>query len=214
MVVSSHDACVLDQIQDPWFPGSARHLPLNPEGSRLAVKRANFVIHVTMKQAYELLYILRGEATEEEAKSQAERVHQLLTQAGGTIGKQEFWGKRKLAYEIDHVRQGFYDLVEFDLDSEQLANLEQALRLDEHVLRYQVVRRIVKSPERIAAEERLRERIAAKRAATKEKEAAGAVAAAQPKPTPVAAEPEAPAVTGEQLEEKLEEILDTNKLEV
>jgi small subunit ribosomal protein S6 len=129
-----------------------------------------------MVQTYELLYIIPGDKTEEEAKPITEQIKGLLTQLGATIANQDYWGKRKLAYEIEHIRQGYYDLIAFDVDTSKLPEIETALRLHEDVLRHMITIRIVKTPEQILAETQLRERIAAKRAAVKEKEVVAAVA--------------------------------------
>lgn len=164
-----------------------------------------------MVQHYELLYILNGDKTEEEAKAMTEQMKQLVIQRGGTIAKQDFWGKRKLAYEIDKIRQGFYDLIALDIETEKLADLDQAFRLHEDIVRHQITIRIVKTPEQLAAEEQLRERIAAKRAAVKDKETVAAVAEHTPTQVqPISTVP----VSGEELEEKLGEILEEDKIDV
>lgn len=165
-----------------------------------------------MLQHYELLYILPGTKTEEEALAEIPAVHALLTTQGATNVKSNFWGKRKLAYEIDRVRYGYYDVVEFDLDSPRLSALEANLRLADTVLRHQIVRRKVLTAEQQAAAQQLRERIVARREAAKEKEAAGMIAQEEPTVKP----PEIPAgpVQKEQLEEKLEEILESDKVEL
>ncbi len=162
---------------------------------------------------YELLYILPGNLTEEEAQPASQAIHQLIKDQGASIVKEDFWGKRKLAYEIDKFRQGYYDLVEFDLETDKLPALDQILRLHESVLRYQIVHRIVKTPEQLAAEKQLQERLAAKRQAQKEKETVEAMATeAEPAPAKPA-EPVAD-VNAPELEQKLEEILDEDTVDV
>jgi small subunit ribosomal protein S6 len=165
-----------------------------------------------MPNPYELLYIIPGTQTEEEAQQSSQAVRQLLRDRGATIVKEDWWGKRRLAYEIEHVRQGYYDLIEFDLEPAKLSELEQAIRLHEHVLRHQVVRRIVLTPEQQAAVQARRERIAARRQAEKEKETVAAMTAEAPT-TAAPVEPQA-AISEQELEEKLEEILDEKKIDV
>ncbi len=165
-----------------------------------------------MLQHYELLYIVPGTKTEEEARIEIPKVHALLATQGATNVKSDFWGKRKLAYEIDRVRYGYYDAVEFDLDSLKLSALEANLRLAEAVLRHQVVRRKVLTAEQQTAAQQLRERIAARREAAKEKEAAGMITQEEPAVKPPAV-PTGP-VQKKQLEEKLEEILESDKVEL
>lgn len=165
-----------------------------------------------MQQHYDLLYIIPGTTTEEEAQATTSKIHELVTSLGATITKSDFWGKRKLAYEINHIRHGFYELIEFDLDTLKLAELENTLRLHDQVLRHQITIRKVLSAEQLAAAQQLRERIAARRETVKEK-----AAAAMLTPEAPAAEP-APVETGpvqkEQFEKKLEQILDSDKVEL
>jgi small subunit ribosomal protein S6 len=165
-----------------------------------------------MIEHYELLYIIPGTKTDEEAKPLVEGIHQLMIKHGATMGKIDFWGKRKLAYEIDHIRQGFYDLIEFDIETEKLAAMEKDLRLNENVLRHQIVRRVVKSAAVIAREEALHQRIAAKRQAEKDRQSV-ATMTEQQTPVSTKVEDNGP-VAPEQLDEKLKEILGSDKVEV
>jgi small subunit ribosomal protein S6 len=162
---------------------------------------------------YELLAIFPGTQTDEEAQSSVSQIQELLTKNGATITKHEFWGKRKLAYEIKHIRHGFYDLTEFDFEGTKLNQLNSVLRLNDLILRHQLIHRVVKSPERLAAEAALRERIAAKRQAARENEpvAAGAPSL-EPAPT-APAEPAGP-LEKAQLEAKLEEMLESDKIDI
>lgn len=165
-----------------------------------------------MLQHYEILYLVPGTKTEEELPALTQQVHELMTKGGAVITHQDFWGKRKLAYEIDHIRYGYYEAVQFDLESTKLPELESVLRLFNQVLRFQILRRKVLTAEQQAAAAQLRERIAAKREVAKEKEAAAML-----KPEPVAPEPVAvqPAPLEQKaLDEKLEEILGSDKLDI
>lgn len=165
-----------------------------------------------MIEHYELLYIIPGTKTDEEAKPLAESIHQIVTKHGATTSKTDFWGKRKLAYEINHIRQGFYDLVEFYLDTLKLSALEKDLRLNENVLRYQIVRRVVKSAATLAREDALHQRIAAKRQAEKDRLQV-ATMTEQQQPLPTKPEDTGP-VAPEQLDQKLKEILGSDKVEL
>lgn len=163
-----------------------------------------------MIEHYDILTIFPGTKTDEEAKVLMDQFQDLMRTHGATITKVDVWGKRKLAYEIDHLRHGFYLHLEFDLETAKLQPLDAAVRLADGVVRHQITRRIVQSAEALAKVEALRERIAAKRQQAKEKEAAALVAA------PAAAAPIEPAapVAQEQLSEKLEEILESDKVDV
>ena len=167
-----------------------------------------------MIEHYELMSIFPGTKTDEEIKVEVDRIRQIIKDQGATIVKEDFWGKRKLAYEINHIHHGFYDVVDFDLDSSKLMGLDKVLGLDEAILRHQLVRRIVRTPEQIAKAEQLRQRLAARRQEAKEKETvAGLVDDAkveQPSTTTESAEPLKP----EEISEKLEEILDQDKISI
>lgn len=182
------------------------------------------LISTDMVEHYELLYILPGTKTEEEIQPIVEQIHGIVNDHGATAVKTEFWGKRKLAYEIDHLRSGYYDLIQFDLDTSKFHDLEKTLGLNEYIIRHQMVRRRVLTPEQQAAITQLQERIAARRQATKDQEAAASIKAdadagmkpkTEPEATPVStpAEPSEP-VTQEQLDKKLEEILESDTIEV
>jgi small subunit ribosomal protein S6 len=167
-----------------------------------------------MVKHYEILYILPGNKTEEEAQAMAQATRSIIKQQGGEVVKEDFWGKRKLAYEINHLSHGYYDLVLFQIESTKLQALENILRLNENVVRHQITSFIVKSAEQLAAEERLRERIAARRQADKEKEVASAIVADNAPTAPVAEPVMAAPMDSAQLDKKLEEILDEDKLDV
>lgn len=172
------------------------------------------IYKIPMQQTYELLYIIPGTKAEDEVPAMTKQIHEILKSSGATIVKNDFWGKRKLAYEIDHIRYGYYDAVDFDMETTTLNVLEQALRLNPIVLRSQITKRKVLTPEQLAANAELRERIAAKREVAKEKEAATLMAKPESGSTEPETEPVAPVpVEAKQLDEKLEEILGSDKVD-
>lgn len=167
-----------------------------------------------MTDHYEMVALFAGTTSEEEIKPIVDRIHAVLQEHGATVTKTDFWGKRRLAYEITHIHHGYYDVVEFDLDTTKLQELEKTLQLDDTLLRHQIVRKQVKTPEQLAAEQHLRERIAAHRQAEKDKEVVTAMTTdSHPTPEPVPVVPAAP-VSSEQISEKLEEILESDKIDV
>jgi small subunit ribosomal protein S6 len=88
---------------------------------------------------YEIVYVIRPDLSDEARAAKIERVHSLVTENGGEIGKAEDWGKRVLAYEIRHFAEGFYRLTEFRMPPESVHLVEGRLNLDEELLRYQIV---------------------------------------------------------------------------
>ncbi len=90
---------------------------------------------------YEIVAVLRPDLDEEGLGAAIERVHQRITEHGGTVKTSERWGKRKTAYPIKKYRDGYYALTVFDLDAGQVAGLRQTLGLHEDLLRFTVATR-------------------------------------------------------------------------
>ena len=70
---------------------------------------------------YEELFILRPDATDEEMDPLIEQLKGVITQAGGTVDKNEKWGVRKLAYRVMKYNEGQYILLQFSAKSETVA---------------------------------------------------------------------------------------------
>jgi small subunit ribosomal protein S6 len=85
--------------------------------------------------AYELTFIMGEAATAEQAAAKTKELTALITQAGGTVEKEEAWGKRELAYVIQKNRSGFYTTLWFSLPPTALQAFERALRFDEQIIR-------------------------------------------------------------------------------
>ena len=90
---------------------------------------------------YEVTVILSAKLEEEARASAIEKVNSYIARYNGTVGEVEEWGKKRLAYEIQHQTEGFYYLINFEGDSETPNGLESELRIYEPVLRYLVVRK-------------------------------------------------------------------------
>ena len=90
---------------------------------------------------YEVTVILSAKL-EEEARTEAiEKVKAYIARYNGTVGEVEEWGKKRLAYEIQHQIEGFYYVINFEGDSETPNGVESELRTYEPVLRYLVVKK-------------------------------------------------------------------------
>jgi len=94
-------------------------------------------------KAYELLFFVDPAASEEMRAGAMKRIEVAITTNGGTIDSVEDWGKRKLAFEIDHITEGDYTLIDFHADPTQIAELDRVLRINDAVKRHMVVRRAV-----------------------------------------------------------------------
>jgi small subunit ribosomal protein S6 len=90
----------------------------------------------SMTTDYEVTYIIRPTLEEAEVDKRVEHLAESLRQNGGeVVGEIEKLGKRRLAYEIDDVREGFYVVMKFKSDAAQAKELERQLRLNEDVMR-------------------------------------------------------------------------------
>jgi small subunit ribosomal protein S6 len=90
---------------------------------------------------YEIVYVIRPDLSEDDRATKIERIHSLITENGGELGKVEDWGKRVLAYEIRHNTEGYYGLAEFHLPPGSVKTVEDRLNIDEEILRYQIISR-------------------------------------------------------------------------
>ena len=114
---------------------------------------------------YEMLFIVPNRFTDDEAKTIAGQVEKIITASDGQITLREYWGKKRLAYEIKHNSFGYYGLFEFDLEGAKLAKIDKDLRLSADVLRHQVVIKKAKTEKEIAKETKIRAKIDSKKAA-------------------------------------------------
>ncbi|MEA2666152.1 MAG: small subunit ribosomal protein [Candidatus Eremiobacteraeota bacterium] len=90
---------------------------------------------------YEVTYILRPALEETEVDERSNAIAEgVKTRGGEIIGELEKLGKRRLAYEIDDVREGYYVVMKFKSEPEGAKELERLMRLNESVLRALVIR--------------------------------------------------------------------------
>ena len=92
-----------------------------------------------MTRDYELMYIVRPELDDEALRAAVTRVRGMIEAQNGEVVKTTLWGKRRLAYEVNRLRDGHYVLVVLHLDGDHVAPLERALRIDETVFRHLIV---------------------------------------------------------------------------
>ena len=88
---------------------------------------------------YEIALVVNAKIEDEARTATVEKVKEYITTFGGTITNIEEAGKKRLAYEIQKMREGFYYFIQFDAESSSPAELEQRLRIMENVLRFMTV---------------------------------------------------------------------------
>ena len=92
-----------------------------------------------MVRDYELMYIVRPDVDDDGLRAAVDSVRSLIEGQGGEVRRTTMWGKRRLAYEVSHLRDGHYVIVEMQLDGAKVANVERALRIHDTVFRHLLV---------------------------------------------------------------------------
>ena len=91
-------------------------------------------------RTYELMMITKGALDEPTVQNTVQRFTSLIGELGGSVERIDHWGKRQFAYEIDHATEGYYTVIDLQIDPQGLAELERQLRLADEVVRHKVVR--------------------------------------------------------------------------
>jgi len=89
---------------------------------------------------YELALVVSAKVDEEVKNATVEKAKEYITALNGTITNVDEWGKKKLAYEIQKMSEGFYYFIQFDAEPDVPGELEQRLRIMDNVLRYLCVK--------------------------------------------------------------------------
>ncbi|MDA1188249.1 MAG: 30S ribosomal protein S6 [Chloroflexi bacterium] len=89
---------------------------------------------------YELVMIIRPEATEEEVLANLEKVSKFITDRGGEVSETKNWGLRQFAYPIEKRREGTYISAKFNLDAQGALEMGKTLTASEEILRHLVTK--------------------------------------------------------------------------
>jgi small subunit ribosomal protein S6 len=90
---------------------------------------------------YEILYIVRPELDEQQVQEAVASVNRLIENVQGTVLKTDIWGKRKLAYEVRHLREGTYVLTDFRVEPDRIPEVEATIKISDTVFRHLIVRK-------------------------------------------------------------------------
>ena len=88
---------------------------------------------------YETVFILTPVLSEDQMKDAVKKFKTVVTDNGGEIVNDKYWGLKKLAYQIQHKSTGFYNLLEYSAEPSVIDKLETEFRRDEGVLRFLTV---------------------------------------------------------------------------
>jgi small subunit ribosomal protein S6 len=89
---------------------------------------------------YEMMIILDPSLEERTVQPSLDQFLTVVTTAGGSVDKVDVWGRRRLAYEIDHKSEGIYTVIELKAEPETVKELDRQLNLNEAVIRTKIMR--------------------------------------------------------------------------
>ena len=89
---------------------------------------------------YELAVVVNAKIEDDERAATIEKVQSYITRFGGTVTNVDEWGKKRLAYEIQNMREGYYYFITFESEATAPAEIEARLRIMENVIRFLCVR--------------------------------------------------------------------------
>lgn len=89
---------------------------------------------------YELVVVVSANVEEEVRNTTIEKVKDLITRFGGTITDPGTCEKKRLAYEIQKMSEGFYDFIKFDAEGTVPAEIESRIRIMDNVIRFLIVK--------------------------------------------------------------------------
>lgn len=89
---------------------------------------------------YEHVFLARQDISQQQVESLVEQYKTLITEAGGTVGKVEYWGLKSIAYRINKNRKAHYVLMNIDSAYDAVAEMERQMRINEDVMRFMTIR--------------------------------------------------------------------------
>ena len=90
---------------------------------------------------YEWALVVNAKVEDDVKTATVEAAKEIITRFGGVITTVEDWGKKRLAYEIQKMKEGYYFFIQFDADATVPAEVEQRVRIMDNVIRFLCTRR-------------------------------------------------------------------------
>ena len=87
---------------------------------------------------YELMLLLRPDLDDDKLQAAVEKVTRAIVNGGGSLTKVSPWGKRRLAYDIQHFREASYFLIHFDIEPSAVREIERGMLISEEIVRHLV----------------------------------------------------------------------------
>ena len=89
---------------------------------------------------YELALVVNAKIEDDVRLATVEKAKEYIARFGGNVTNVEEWGKKKLGYEIQHMKEGFYYFIQFDAEANVPGELEQVVRIMDNVIRFLCIR--------------------------------------------------------------------------
>ncbi|MDE6906152.1 MAG: 30S ribosomal protein S6 [Lachnospiraceae bacterium] len=90
---------------------------------------------------YELALVVNAKIEDDARTATVEKAKEYISRFGGTVTEVEDWGKKRLAYEVQKMREGFYYFIQFEAEPSVPAQIEQNVRIMDNVLRFLCVKK-------------------------------------------------------------------------
>ncbi len=90
---------------------------------------------------YEVVAIIKSDIPEEDITTLIERIEKIITKRHGIIAKIDKWGKKRLAYEINKQREGYYFLIDFVGDGPIVAEIERNYKIDDRIIKFITIKK-------------------------------------------------------------------------
>ncbi len=88
---------------------------------------------------YELMTIHRPDLAEDDVEKKIGELEEFLASSEAEVTKRDLWGKRRFAYEIDHLSEGYYTVVTFKAEPRAIGGVDRMLSLADEVVRHKIV---------------------------------------------------------------------------
>lgn len=89
---------------------------------------------------YEIMYIVNASLDDAARQNVMERLHGIITSREGSIDKIDEWGVKEFAYEIDHMKKGYYVVINVTANNEGIQEFQRLARINNNIVRFMVVK--------------------------------------------------------------------------
>lgn len=92
-------------------------------------------------RAYEMMTIIHPDLDSESQEKSVKKIEKLIADNNGQLGSVDHWGKKRFAYEINHLKDGSYSIFNFSGSPETITEMDRVLKISDDVVRFMIVRR-------------------------------------------------------------------------